>query len=132
MRPKSQWIFRGLAIVVALLATVQPVLGSFSFFRPADATDYAVIHEVAGSLIFYLSVVMAVLTFFSKFHRRWAILGCCLVLFVAAQGQLALGVKSNDDAGLLAFHIPLGVFIFLLTYLIAALSFGMRLESNRA
>jgi hypothetical protein len=40
------WIFRWLAIAAALLATVQPVLGPFAFFRSGDPLDYETIHLV--------------------------------------------------------------------------------------
>jgi hypothetical protein len=36
MREALAWVFRGAALVAALLATLQPVLGSFAFFRGGD------------------------------------------------------------------------------------------------
>ena len=36
IRTAITWIFCGVAVIAALLATMQPVLGSFAFFRRGD------------------------------------------------------------------------------------------------
>lgn len=132
MRAAIRWIFRGLAIVAALLATIQPVLGSFAFFRHGDPVDYEMIHLVVGGIIYNLAILLAVLVLFTRFRRRWILFSVCLVQYGLTHIQLRLGLGSNNDAGLLAYHIPVGVLIFFLSYLTVALAFGLRLESNRA
>jgi hypothetical protein len=132
MRTTIQWIFRGLAIVTALLATVQPVLGSFALFRGANSVDYETIHLVVGSIIYNLALLLAVLVLFTRFRRRWILFSVCLVQYGLTHIQLRLGLGSNNNAGLLAYHIPVGVLIFFLAYLKVALSFGLHLDSSRA
>jgi hypothetical protein len=132
MRTTMQWIFRGSAIVAALLATVQPVLGSFAFFRRGDLVDYETIHLVMGGIIYNLAILLVVLVLFTRFRRRWTLFSVCLLQYGLIHTQLRLGLGSNDDAGLLAYHIPVGVLIFFLSYLTVALGFGLRLDSSRA
>jgi hypothetical protein len=132
MRTTIGWIFRGVAIVAALLATVQPVLGSFAFFRSADPMDYETIHLVLGGIIYNLAILLAVLALFTRFRRRWILFSACLVQYGLTHIQLRLGLGSNTDAGLLAYHIPVGVLIFFLSYLMVALGFGLYYDSSRA
>ena len=132
MRSTVGWIFRGAALLAALLTTIQPVLGSFSFFRFGDAISYNTIHLVVGAGIYNLSLVLVLLAAFTRFQRRWLLLGLCIAQYAALHGQLLLGLESRDNAQLLAYHIPLGVLILLLSYLIAGLSFGLTMETQRA
>jgi hypothetical protein len=132
MRSTVRWVFRGAALFAALLATVQPVLGSFSFFRFSDSISYDTIHTVVGAGIYYLSMALAALAVFTRFQRRWVLLAVCLVQVVAVHAQLFLGVRSETNAILLAYHIPLGVLILVLTYLIAGPSFGVTRETRLA
>jgi hypothetical protein len=60
------------------------------------------------------------------------LLAVCLVQVVAVHAQLFLGVRSETNASLLAYHIPLGVLILVLTYLIAGPSFGVTRETRLA
>ena len=132
MRTTIGWIIRGLAIVAALLATVQPALGSFAFFRRGDPVDYETIHLALGGIIYNLALLLVVLVLFTRFRRRWILFSVCLVQYGLTHIQLRLGLGSNDDAALLAYHIPVGVLIFFLSYLTVALSFGLHFESSRA
>lgn len=132
MQTTIRWIFRSLAILAAILASIQPVLGSFAFFRRSDSIGYETIHITAGSGIYYLSVLLGLLSLFTGFRRRWSLLSICIVLFVISQVQLLLGIESDTDATLLAYYIPLGVLILLLTYVIAGLSFGATLDTDLA
>lgn len=132
MRTTIRWIFRGSAIVAALLATVQPVLGSFAFFRRGDPVDYETIHLVVGGIFYNFVLLLAVLVLFTRFRRRWILFSVCLAQYGLTHIQLRLGLGSNDDAVLLAYHVPVGVLIFFLSYLTVALSFGLRLESSQA
>lgn len=63
---------------------------------------------------------------------RWALFALCLVQYGLVHLQLRLGLGSNDDAALLAYHVPLGVLIFFLACLTMALAFGVRVESSQA
>lgn len=125
MRTAIQWLFRGVAIVAALLATIQPVLGSFAFFRRGAPVNYELIHLVVGAGIYNLAILLIILALFSGFRRRWIIFLLCLLQYVCTHIQLRLGLGSNANAGLLAYHIPLGVLIFFLSYLTVALAFDL-------
>jgi hypothetical protein len=125
-----RWIVRGSAVIAALLATVQPVLGSFAFFRRGDAVDYDTIHLVVGGILYNL-VLLLVLVPFNRLRRRSTLFGVCLVQYGLTHLQLRLGLGASDDPGLLAYHIPVGVLIFLLSYLTVALGFEVHLTSSR-
>jgi hypothetical protein len=127
MRGAIQWIFCGLAILAALLTTIQPVLGSFAFFRRGDAIDYETIHLVVGGFIYNLAILLAVLVLFTRLRHRWLLFALCLVQYILIHIQLRLGIGSNEDVGLLAYHIPVGVLIFFVTYLTVALTFDLRI-----
>jgi hypothetical protein len=131
MRAAIEWIFRGLVIVAALLATLQPVLGSFALFRRGDPVNYETIHLVVGGILYNFAILLAVLVLFTRFRRRWILFTICLVQYGLTHLQLRLGIGSNGDVGLLAYHIPVGVLIFFVSYLTVALAFGLRLEASR-
>jgi len=126
-----RWVVRGLAVIAAALATVQPVLGSFAFFRRGNAVDYETIHLVVGGILYNLVLLLVVLVAFSRLRRRWILFLLCLVQYGLTHLQLRLGLGANDDPGLLAYHIPVGVLILLLSYLTVALGFEVHLSSSR-
>lgn len=132
MRRILGWFFRGLAIIAALLATLQPVLGSFAFFRAGDPVDYDTLHLVVGGILYNAFIMLIVLAPFTRFRRRWVLFGLYLVQYGLTHLQLRLGLGSNEDVSLLAYHIPVGVLIFSLAYLTVALSFGSHIETSRA
>ncbi len=132
MRTRIGWVVRGSAIVVAVLATVQPVLGSFALFRRGDSLDYETVHLVVGGILYNVTILLAVLVPFTKFRRRWILFAVCLVQYGLTHLQLRLGLGSNDDPGLLAYHIPVGVLVFFLACLTVGLSFGLHLKPGEA
>jgi hypothetical protein len=132
VRSTVQWAFRALAVLAAIMTTVQPMLGSFSFFRHSDAISYDTIHLVVGGILYNVVLLLVVLAPFTKYRRRWTLLAICVVQYGLVHGQLLLGLESNDDAQMLAYHIPLGVLIVLIAYITAGLSFGARLNTAQA
>jgi hypothetical protein len=132
MRTKTRLAFRAFAVAAALLATAQPALGSLAFFRAGDRVDYESIHLVVGGILYNLAIVLAVLALFTRFRRRWLLFSLCLAQYGLVHLQLRLGLGSNNDTGLLAYHVPLGVLIFFLSYLTMALAFGGRVEASQA
>lgn len=131
MRTKTRWAFRGLAIAAAGLATVQPLLGSFAFFRGGEQIDLERIHLIVGGILYNLAIALTVVAPFTRFRRRWIVFSLCAFQYVLLHVQLRLGLGSNEDAALLAYHIPLGVLIFFVSYLTVAAAFGVRLDSTR-
>jgi hypothetical protein len=132
MRKAIQLVFRGLAIVAALMATVQPILGSFAFFRGGDAIDYEPVHLIVGGILYNAALLLAILAWFTQFRRRLLLLVVCIALYGLTHLQLRLGLGSNEDGSLLAYHIPVGVLNVLVAYLTVALGFGGELEPSRA
>lgn len=132
MRSTVRWAFRALAILAALMATVQPLLGSFAFFRRNESINYETVHLVVGGILYNVVILLAILAPFTRFRRRWHLFGISVVQYVFLHIQLLLGLNSNDDARLLAYHIPLGVLIFLITYVTVGLSFGASLDTEQA
>ncbi len=132
MRKAIQEVFRALAIVAALLATVQPVLGSFAFFRGGDAVAYEPMHLIVGGILYNAALLLAILAWFTQFRRRGLLLVVSLALYGLTHLQLRLGLGSNEDGSLLAYHIPVGVLIVLVAYLTVVHSFGGELEPSRA
>jgi hypothetical protein len=134
VRAVIQWIFRGSAIIAALLATMQPVLGSFAFFRGGDPVDYETMHLVVGGIFYNFAILLAVLAPFTRAHKapghRWILFAICLVQYGLAHIQLRLGLGSNEDARLLAYHIPVGVLIFFVAYVTVALAFWRSAVGN--
>lgn len=130
MRSVVQWVFRVTAVVALILTIVQPVLGPFAFFRPGDPVDYETIHLAVGGIIYNFAIVLVVLALFTRFRHRLLLFAISLVQYGLLHLQLLLGLESNDDAGLLAYHIPIGVLIFFLALLTVALSFGVSLTSG--
>jgi heme A synthase len=125
-----QWLFRAGAILGALLASVQPLLGSFAFFRRADPVAYETIHLVVGGILYNIPIVLALVVFFTSLRRRWFLFVLCLAQYGLTHLQLWLGLASNQNARVLAYHIPLGVLIFFVAYLMVALAFDMRFGSR--
>jgi hypothetical protein len=121
-----------LAVIAALLATVQPVLGPFALFRGGDGLDYETLHLVVGGLLYNVVLLPPLLVPFTRLRRRWVIFAICLVQYGLTHLQLRLGLGSNEDAALLAYHIPVGVLLLGLSYLTAAMSFGLRFERGQA
>ncbi len=132
MRTAIGWFVRGLAIIATLLATLQPVLGAFAFFRGGDPVAYATLHLVVGGILYNVALLLAVLVPLTRFRRRWMLWSVCVVQYGLTHLQLRLGLGSNDDVGLLAYHIPVGVLIVVVSYLTVALGFGLHLTSSRA
>ena len=132
MRRILGWVFRGLAIIAALLATLQPLLGSFAFFRGGEPVDYETIHLIVGGILYNVVILLIVLAPFTRFRRRWFLFVLCFVQYGLTHLQLRLGLGSNEDVRLLAYHIPVGVLIFFLAYMAVALSFGSNFQTSRA
>jgi hypothetical protein len=81
MRTRTRWLVRALVILAALLATAQPALGAFSFFRRGDPIDYERLHLVVGGILYNVVLLLALLAFFAGFRRRWLIVSVCAVQY---------------------------------------------------
>lgn len=126
MQAVARWAFRVSALVVAVLATVQPALGAFAYFRPSESVELDTLHLVAGGILYNFVLAMAVAAAFTGLRLRWWLLGLSGAQYGLVHGQLLLGLESRDDPTLLAYHVPLGVLIVLVAWVTAAIGFGAR------
>lgn len=117
--------FRGLAVIVFALTAVQAFLGSASFFRPNDGTDYTTIHEIIANALFPLALILFGLVFLAQFERRTQMLIWTGLLLIGIISQIGLGYSARENVSLLAWHIPSGVAIFGFALIVMLLSFGM-------
>lgn len=82
--------------------------------------DYGKLHLVVGGILYNVVILLALLALFTRLRRRKLLFSICLAQYGLLDLQLRLGLGSNDDPGLLAYHIPLGVLIFFVSSLTVA------------
>jgi hypothetical protein len=122
--------FRGLAVIVFALTFAQAILGPAGLFRPTDSTDYSAIHELIANALFLLALILFGLVFLAQFQRRNLMLIWTGLLLIAIISQIGLGYSARDDGSLLAWHIPSGVAVFGLAFVVMLLSFGLRFDQD--
>jgi heme A synthase len=109
--------FQIVAGIIALLILVQAALaGQFEH----NGADLKGVHAMMGNVIFMLALVQLALAWLTRDAWRYKMViwaGVVLLLIVA---QIGLGYTESGDAS--AIHIPLGVFLFALSSIIAMLS----------
>ena len=110
-RPNLAPIFRWLTLVTALLVLLQAVLAGRGLLIDPDLFD---VHEIVANLLFVVVVVQLGLAFAigipGKLGRRMKGMNAALLVLLVV--QIALGYSGPDSREALAWHIPLGVFIF--------------------
>ena len=115
-------LIRGFQIVaglVALLILVQATLaGQFTFKEPSLKD----VHAIVGNVLFMLAIVQLALAWLTRdaWRHRMVISSAILVLLIVAQIGLGYGSRDNIDSA--AIHIPVGVFLFALSSIIAMLA----------
>ena len=125
--------FRGLSVIVFFLTALQAFLGSAGFFRSGDSTDYTAIHELIAHALFPLSIILLGLVFLGQFEHRNRMIIWTGLLLIAVISQIGIGYSARDeDADLLAWHIPSGVAIFGFALIVMLLSFGLRFQQEEA
>ena len=111
--------FQLVAGLIALLILVQATLaGQFTYNEP-DLKD---VHAIVGNVLFMLALLQLALAWFTRdaWRYRMVIWSAILVLLIVAQIGLGYGSRENVDSA--AIHIPVGVFLFALSSIIAMLS----------
>lgn len=105
------WAFRGLALLVAFLLFVQPVLIG-QYLGHADS-GWKDAHAVMGDVLMLLTLILTVFAFLSRRTFGVGMTGHCAAMFVLVFIQTFLGHDASDNRGTtLAIHIPLGVLLF--------------------
>ena len=100
-----------IAILVAVGIPVQAFLASYGVFE--GEPGFITAHRILGmTLVLLIAINVAIVTMLVGRSRasRGQLIGAIVVLLVYL-AQLALGFATREDAGLAAWHIPLGVLL---------------------
>ena len=117
--PRLIRAFQLVAGLIALLILVQAALaGQFTYNEP-DLED---VHEIMGNALFMLAIVQLALAWLSRdaWRYRMVIWSAVVLILIVVQTGLGYGSRSSGDWA--AIHIPVGVFLFSLSSIIAMLS----------
>ena len=113
--------FQIVAGIVTLLVLVQAVLAGQ--FLTGDEEDLENVHKIVGYALFMLALVQLALAWQSRDAWRYRMViwsAVILLLMVAQIGLVSGGDDNSGDAA--AIHIPVGVFLFALSSIVAMLS----------
>lgn len=106
------WGFRALALLIAALLLLQPVLIGQYLARP-EHTGYKDVHAAIGDILMLLALILVVFAFLSRRTFGIGMTFHCLAMFVLVFIQTFLGHDASDGgANSKAIHIPLGVLLF--------------------
>ena len=111
--------FQLVAGLTALLILVQAALaGQFTYNEP----DLKNVHEIMGNVLFMLAIVQLALAWLTRdaWRYKMVIWSALVLLLIVAQIGLGYGGRTSGDSA--AIHIPVGVFLFALSSIIAMLS----------
>jgi hypothetical protein len=116
------WAFRGLALLIALLLFVQPVLiGQYLGHANSDWKD---VHGYMGEPLALLTLILTIFAYLSRRTFGIGMTGHCGAMLVLIVIQTILGHEGSDNRGTaLAIHVPLGVLLFGMGSYIPFLSF---------
>lgn len=112
--------YQAVACLTAALVFLQAVLAGQFLFSEPDARD---IHEGVANLLFITAAAQLLLaavlrSTFGLRHIAWNV-----VLLVLVISQIGLGYSGRDEPDAAAVHVPMGVLVFGLSTVIAALAF---------
>ncbi|MFW6074685.1 MAG: hypothetical protein ACOC9Y_03765 [Chloroflexota bacterium] len=127
-----QRFFRWVAIATFILTAVQPVLGGFGTYRPADDFDYTAVHGMIANILFPLALVLFGLAFVAGFKQRFVMGAWTFGLLALVVSQIGIGYSARNDVQLLAYHIPAGVAIFGIALMVMLIAIGVRFERDSA
>ena len=122
--PASPGLIRAFQIVagvIALLVFLQAVLaGQFAYGGEQDFID---VHEMTANVLTLLAIALIVLAYLTRNTWRYRMLIWSVVILALIIAQTGLGYVGRDELDAIAWHIPLGVFLFSLTSIVAMLAF---------
>lgn len=120
-RPNLAPIFRWLTVITAVLVLIQALFAGRGLWLNRTFIDY---HEILANLLFLLAVAQVVLVLAIRIPgdlgRRLLVLNALLAVLMIV--QTGLGYVGRDELEARAWHFPLGVLIFGLAVLIAAMA----------
>jgi hypothetical protein len=111
--------FQIVAGIIALLILVQATLaGQFTH----NGADLKGVHEIMGNVLFMLAIVQLALAWLTRGVWRYRMIIWSAVVLLLIVGQIGLGYGGRTSGDSAAIHIPVGVFLFALSSIIAMLS----------
>ena len=117
--PRLIRVFQIIAGLIALLILVQATLaGQFEH----NGADLKGVHAMMGNILFMLAIVQLALAWLTRdaWRYKMVIWAALVLLLIVAQIGLGYGGRENLDSA--AIHIPVGVFLFALSSIIAMLA----------
>jgi len=127
-RPSLVPVFRWMTVLTAVLVLVQALFAGRGLWLNRTFIDY---HEILANLLFLLAVAQVVLVLAIRIPgaigKRLLALNAVLTLLMLV--QTGLGYVGREELEARAWHFPVGVLIFGLAVLIAAMA--MQIERTR-
>ncbi|HUF54753.1 MAG TPA: hypothetical protein VMR52_13460 [Dehalococcoidia bacterium] len=111
--------FQAVAGIVALLVFVQAILAGQFLTGGENLVD---IHEIVGNVIFLGAAVQLALAYLTRDFWRYRMVIWSVVILALVVSQIGLGYVGREELDARAIHVPLGVFLFSLTSIVAMLS----------
>ena len=117
--PRLIRVFQIIAGLIALLILVQATLaGQFEH----NGADLKGVHAMMGNILFMLAIVQLALAWLTRDAWRYKMVIWSALVLLLIVAQIGLGYGSRDSGDSAAIHIPVGVFLFALSSIIAMLA----------
>ena len=117
--PRLIRVFQIIAGLIALLILVQATLaGQFEH----NGADLKGVHAMMGNILFMLAIVQLALAWLTRDAWRYKMVIWSALVLLLIVAQIGLGYGSRDSGDSAAIHIPVGVFLFSLSSIIAMLA----------
>ena len=115
-------LIRGFQIVAGLIALLILVQATLAGQFEHNGADLKGVHAMMGNILFMLAIVQLALAWLTRDAWRYKLViwAALVLLLIVAQIGLGYGGRENLDSA--AIHIPVGVFLFSLSSIIAMLA----------
>ena len=120
--PRAVRGFQAVAGIVAVMILVQAILAGQ--FITGAATELRDAHRFLGYTLFMATLAQLALAWISREAWRYRMVAWSAVILLLTVAQTAMGDinRSDPEPDLIAVHIPLGVFLFALSSIVAMLA----------
>ncbi len=115
-------LIRGFQIVAGLIALLILVQATLAGQFEHNGADVKGVHAMVGNVLFMLSIVLLALAWLTRDAWRYRMVVWSAVVLLLIVGQIGLGYGGRTSGDSAAIHIPVGVFLFALSSIIAMLS----------
>lgn len=112
--------FQLAAGIIALLVLVQAVLAGQFIYDDEPSLEDA--HKGIGYLLFILAAVQLAIAWLTRDAWRYRMVIWAALVLLLTVAQIGLGDLGHENEDYAAIHIPVGVFLFSLSSIIAVLS----------